>query len=382
MSAPEQPVVLINDTYLGSVVSTTDHPETLHIDPYYTTLEYLQQRFDRLSRQMGFQADTMAEFVDWKARLRAELATIIGTGTMLPCDPSPRLLERVEMDGYVREKMLLQTEPGVWMPFYVLIPADLRAGERRPPVLAPHGHASSGKFATAGRTDISAMIDIINGCNYDYGVSLVKAGFVVFCPDARGFGERREQALQGDDFHQFFSGSCAVLNHMALPLGQTVTGMWTWDLMRLIDYVETRPECDASRLGCAGLSGGGLQTLWLSAMDDRVQCAVVSGYFYGYKDALLTMNLNCSCNYVPHLWEKVDMGDLGALIAPRPLLIETGSEDALNGASRVANVTSQLAITRGAYALFNAEDQLYHDVFEGKHRWNGIQAIPWLQKHL
>ena len=84
----------------------------------------------------------------------------------------------------------------------------------------------------------------------------------------------------------------SVLNHMAMPLGQTVTGMWTWDLMRLIDHVETRPECDASRIGCAGLSGGGLRTLWLAALDERIRCAVVSGYFYRYRESLLLLWVN------------------------------------------------------------------------------------------
>jgi hypothetical protein len=62
----------------------------------------------------------------------------------------------------------------------------------------------------------------------------------------------------------------------------------------------------------------------LTALYYRIKAAVISGYFYGYKQSLLEMPDNCSCNYVPHLWEKVDMGDMGALIAPRTLLIETG----------------------------------------------------------
>jgi dienelactone hydrolase len=158
--------------------------------------------------------------------------------------------------------------------------------------------------------------------------------------------------------------------------------MWAWDLMRLADYVETRPECDARRLGCAGLSGGGLQTLWFAALDERVQCAVVSGYLYGYKDSLLKLATNCSCNYVPHLWKLADMGDLAALIAPRPLLVETGTRDALNGERGAANVTEQLAITRQAYRLLGAPDRLAHDLFEGEHMWHGECALPWLDRWL
>ena len=158
--------------------------------------------------------------------------------------------------------------------------------------------------------------------------------------------------------------------------------MWTWDLHWLIDYVETRPDCDAARLGVAGLSGGGLQTLWASALDERVRCAVISGYLYGYKESLLDQHRNCSCNYVPGLYEYVDMGDIAALIAPRPLLIETGNRDGLNGASGLANVTPQVEIIRSAYRLLGHEDRLYHDIFPGEHRWNGVEAIPWMERHL
>ena len=126
--------------------------------------------------------------------------------------------------------------------------------------------------------------------------------------------------------------------------------MYAWDLHRLIDYIETRRHCRRGAVGCAGLSGGGLQTLWAATPDDRIKCAVVSGYFCGSRAALVELH-RCSCNYVPHLYEYADMGDIGALIAPRPLLISTGAQDPLNGASSVKNVKSQVAIARRAYRL-------------------------------
>src|SRR5438309_2232249 len=76
--------------------------------------------------------------------------------------------------------------------------------------------------------------------------------------------------------HEFLSSTCHHLSLKGEPLGQAVAGMWTWDLMRLLDYAQTRPEVEGSRLGCAGLSGGGLQTLFLAALDQRVRAAVVS----------------------------------------------------------------------------------------------------------
>jgi dienelactone hydrolase len=345
-------------------------------------MEYLLARYDAISRQMGLRATTLEELERWRQELRARLRQLLGMDTMLGCPLEPRITERVELEGYVRERVLLQTEPGVIMPLYVFLPADLGPGERRPAVIAPHGHGSAGKLSPGGRRDIPVLQETIEQHNYDYGVQLVRRGFVVFCPDARGFGERREWPRQGDDPDFVLGGSCEVLNHMAIPLGQTVAGMWAWDLVRLADYAQTRAECDPSRVGCAGLSGGGLQTLWLSALDDRISCAVISGYFYGSKDSLLRLCNNCSCNYVPHLWEVADVGDIAALIAPRPLLVETGSFDSLNGERGVENVTEQLAITRRAYELLGVGERLAHDLFEGEHMWHGKEAIPWLVQWL
>ena len=76
------------------------------------------------------------------------------------------------------------------------------------------------------------------------------------------------------------------------------------------------------------------------------------------------------------------MGDLGALIAPRALLIESGSKDPLNGSKGIANVLSQLKITQKAYRLLDVKDHLAHDIFDDGHRWNGEKTTPWLYRWL
>lgn len=345
---------------------------------YYTAHAHLSKLFEREARQWAFRAETIPAFQQWKNVLREKLGDILGLARMERCALQPQCLETQRFEGYTREKIIIQTEPGVWMPCYVLIP-DAAAPGKRTAVIAAHGHAGGGKAAVAGCRDIPAVAQAIEQYNYDYGVHLVREGYLVFCPDARGFGERREAEQQHDT--EVLHGSCVALNQRALSLGQTLTGMWTWDLQRLLDYIETREDCDASRIACVGLSGGGLQTLWLAALDDRVRCAVISGYFYGYQESLLDM-YNCSCNYVPNLWLTVDMGDLGALIAPRPVLVETGSDDPLNGPRGVLNVTEQLDITRAAYRVLGHEERVYHHVFTGEHRWDGEKTYGFLKEWL
>ena len=347
-----------------------------------SVLPYLDRRYMKFSRGSGMTATTPTDFKRWRTRVRRRLMALTGFDTMSASPLKPRITERVSCDGYERQRIEIQTEPGVVMPLYALVPKGLSRGERRPAVLCPHGHGSGGKYSPAGRGDMPEIAEAISVYNYDYGVQFARRGLIAFCPDARGFGERQEPSLHRAGDASITASSCQLINQMAYPLGQTVTGMWAWDLHRLVDYIQTREDCNGKRIGCAGLSGGGLQTLWATAFDARICAAVVSGYMYGYRESLLDMHWNCSCNYVPHLYEHVDMGDIAALIAPRPLLIETGSRDPLNGRSGLKNVRSQVAIARRAYRLLDAGRDLVHDVFEGEHRWHGEKAVPWLVEQL
>lgn len=331
--------------------------------------------------KLALNADSIEGYEAWAERARAKIWELLGLDKMTPCAMDVELLETRQMDGYRREKRLMQVEPGVYMPFYVLAPDGIAPGQRLSAVLAPHGHLSDGKEAVVGNAAYPELKRAIEQHNYDYGVQAVKRGFIALCPDARGFGERREKYWQGDEPDKRLSSSCIFLNSMAMPLGRNVAGMWTWDLMRLMDYAQTRDDIDAGRIGCIGLSGGGLQTLWFSALDSRVKCAVISGYFYGFREALQE-EMCCNCNYIPHMWEYVDVGEVGALIAPRPLLIETGTLDTLNGRSMLDNVRPYVAQVRRVYELYGKADDLVHDVFEGPHMWHGVYSIPFIERHL
>lgn len=344
---------------------------------FFQTKSYFKSRYDAVGRSLGFKATTLEEWRVWKHELLGVLHRLLGLDRMVPCLANPRITEEVQCEGYRRQRVEIDSEPGVTMPLYVLIPD--RGTAPPTPVIAAHGHLSGGKISPAGVTEYPGVTEAIAKYNYDYGVKSVQKGYLVFCPDARGMGERRESLYENPE--SLFDRSCDQLTNMAIPLGITVIGMWSWDLMRLLDYIQTRPECQGQRIGCIGLSGGGLQTLYLAALDERVACAVVSGYFYGVRDSLLSLCC-CDCNYVPHLWEYIDMGDLAALIAPRPLLIESGTQDELNGSRGIINTIEQVEIAMQAYVMLEAPDHLYHDIFEGEHRWNGTLAYPWLDRWL
>ena len=357
----------------------TDPEERLpKIQTCYGTLPSMLRKFDRFARRDYFRGHSAEEFEEWRKRERILLSELLGLEKMEVCDLNPVIMEtKIFPEGIRREHIRIQTEPDVWMTMYLLVPAD--AGPNTRLFLCPPGHNGAGKYTVAGLAKYGAVQEKITQYQYDYGLQLSRRGFAAVCPDCRGFGERREAKEDTQDPVLGLKGDCYWLAHMGEPLGIPVAGMLVWDLMRLIDYLELRGEWDMEHLGCLGFSGGGMQTLYLAALDERVQYAVISGYMYGFRDALLTLNRNCSCNYIPHLWEHLDMGDIASLIAPRPLVIQSCRQDRLNGPRGIVNAVEQVAVIEKAYRLCHAEKLPLHDICEGGHQWHGERLDKYLE---
>src|SRR5262245_52474626 len=130
----------------------------------YSVLPYLSKRFAKHGRSMGFKAKTRGDFARWRRELVKKLKSLTGYDTMTVCPLNPKITETTEMDGYTRQRIEIQAEPGVIMTFYALVPD----GEGPFPVmLCPHGHASGGKYSPAGRTDIPQIADAVKEYNYD-----------------------------------------------------------------------------------------------------------------------------------------------------------------------------------------------------------------------
>ena len=349
------------------------------IDVCYQILPSMLRKFDKYARKDYFIGHTKEEFELWKIRTREMVKELLGFKKMEKSSLNPVTQEVTILPGNItREHIRIQVEPDVWMPMYLLIPAD--AGSHTRLFLCPPGHNGAGKYTVAGVRGYSAIEERILQYHYDYGLQLAQLGYVALCPDCRGFGERREDLADTKDSITALKGDCQILAHMGEPLGIPVAGMLAWDLMRAIDYLEERREWDIDHISCLGFSGGGMQTMWVSSLDDRVTLTVISGYLYGFRDSLLIMNRNCSCNYVPHLWEHFDMGDIASLIAPRPLLIQSCINDRLNGPRGIANVKEQVEIVRQAYKLYDAENCFFHEICEGSHQWHEEHIKEYLDK--
>jgi dienelactone hydrolase len=348
----------------------------------YTSVAALWARYDRVGRSHGFDAPTVEEWAAWHDEWQPRLLDLLGglPERTVPLDPA--VLWARDEEGYRLEKVAFQSEPGQFVPCYVLIPRAVEPPYR--PVIALHGHGTGGAAHILGlildEATRAAEIAHIESMNYDYARQLARRGFLVFAPEQRGFGERMEPwpALREDHLDPLWQSSCASLSFNAMLQGKTAIGLRVWDLMRTIDYVHSRPESLVGGLGCLGLSGGGTITLFGAALDSRITVAVVSGYFNTFRDSIMAIR-HCACNYVPRLVNHAEMSDIAGLIAPRPLLIESGAADPI---FPIAAAQAAYTDLQRIYEVAGVPDRLAMDAHPGPHRFSGRLAFDWLDRWL
>jgi cephalosporin-C deacetylase-like acetyl esterase len=223
----------------------------------------------------------------------------------------PAVVRRHERDGYRVENVMFQSRPNFWVTGNLYVPT---AG--RPPfpgIISPCGHYPLARM----QPDYQFVY-----------LNLVKSGFVVLAYDPIGQGERRQywdpQTGQADIADPIYEHS--MPGQVLLMVGEDLTHYRIWDGMRAIDYLLTRPEVDPERIGCAGHSGGGTLTLFISALDERVKCAVVNEGGTGHRWPIELRPesrigpSDVEQNFFPGAKHGVDLCDLHVAIAPRPLL--------------------------------------------------------------
>ena len=172
--------------------------------------------------------------------------------------------------------------------------------------------------------------------------------------------------------------SCQPVAGAALMLGQTMIGWRVYDVMRTIDWIETRKELDAGRVGCMGISGGGTCTLFSAALEPRIRAAMVSGYLNTFRDSVGSL-AHCIDNYVPGILNWAEMHDIAGLTAPRPLFVESGQKDDI---FPIAASIESFNHVREIYRVFGTADRIEQEVFPGEHSFWGKRGIPFLARQL
>lgn len=334
-------------------------------------VEWTLSRYSSAPLQLTFGATTRTEAEQWQARLRAKLTQLLG-GFPERMPLRAQTLDKRDLTGYTREKIWFESRPGNGVIVYLLIPAGSRAPH--PAVVCVPGHGRGVDDIVgidANGEDRSGK----PGYQHDFAIQAVEHGLAAVAIEPMAFGHRRDPITIAKGPHET---SCQPAAGSALLMGQTMIGWRVWDVMRAIDWMETRPELDAQRVGCMGISGGGTCTQFSSALDTRIRAAFVSGYLNTFRSSIMSVS-HCVDNYVPGILNWAENYDVAGLIAPRPFFSEGGTHDPI---FPVAATRESFERVKKVYEVFGASGLAQQEIFDGAHEFHGVKGLPFLAKAL
>lgn len=260
-----------------------------------------------------------------------------------------------ERDGFSIHNIAFQTLPGVYATANLYRPAG---GGPWPAVLVMMGHWNEGKLA-----------------GQPIGEILARNGYVAMVIDPWGAGER--SSYEGE-----FEYHGASLGTSLLNVGRSLLGIQVMDNRRAIDFLISQPYVDGDRLAATGASGGGNQTMWLTALDERIDVSlpVVSvGTFDSY-----ILGHNCVCEVLPDGLVHSEMAGALALLVPRPLMMHNHNQES-NPAFFPSEMLRTYNQLKPLYELYDAGEKVAYDRFDRPHgyfRENRESLIGWLDLHL
>ena len=303
-----------------------------------------QQQLDK--REATVKAVQMVDQAEARKRwVRAKILELIGG---LPDYNGPlnaRVTGRIEKLRYVIEKVIFDSLPQYFVTANLYRP---RAQGKYPAVLFPLGHWEGGKVAAERIV-----------------ANLAMKGFVVLAYDPVGQGERQQAydrrlraSLGGGSTDQHI-----LAGAQSLLAGESFARFRIWDAKRALDYLLSRPEVDADKVGCTGCSGGGTVTTYISALDPRIKVAAPACYVNTFR-LLFTGPTGDSEQSIPgFLAAGLDLADYVELFAPKPWLIvsTTGDFFPIEGARHTYQEASDW------YALYGAKDKIAWAIGPGGH---------------
>jgi dienelactone hydrolase len=263
---------------------------------------------------------------------------------------NPKVFDRVERDGYTIEKVYIQTLPRFYLAGNLYRPLGKGAGPF-PAVLNPHGHWKEGRLANTELGSIAARC-----------INFARQGMVAFSYDMVGYNDTAQVN------HKFAADPTNLLWNISLM------GLQTWNSIRALDFLESLPGVDKSRLGCTGESGGGTQTFMLGVIDNRLhaQAPIVM--------VSHSMQGGCLCENAPGLRVDYSNMEIAAVPAPRPQILVAATGDW----TKMTMTVEGPALER-IYKLFNAPDKLHYTIFNFDHNYNQTtrEAVyGWFRKWL
>ncbi len=325
--------------------------------------QYFERRVAELS-SVDWQADiTPANWPERQAAMRAQLQRMLGLNPWPERTPlNPVITGTVNGDGYIVDKLHFQSSPGLYVTANFYRPKEV--AKPLPAILYVCGHAL---MTTNG-------ISLGNKTGYrHHGTWFARNGYVCLIIDTIQLGEIRGEHHGTYKFGRWWWPA----------RGYTPAGVEAWNGIRALDYLETRPEVDRTRIGITGRSGGGAYSWWVAALDDRIKAAVPTAGITTLKNHILDgcIEGHCDCMFMVNT-ERWDFDRVAALVAPRPLLIANTDKDGIFPLDGVMGIYNR---TRALYRKLGKEANIGIQIAEGPHK--DVQplntgAFHWMNRFL
>lgn len=356
---------------------------------------------------LSFLAESRLDTEAWRRSVRAKVLELLAFNP-------PDVQLNPTVNGRREETDVIVEEISYDMPFgprtkgFFLYPKK-RDG-KLPAVVALHDH---GEFFYYGKEKITSIQNeprILTEFKKTYyggrgwATELAKRGFAVLAVDVFAWGSRRipieslnenfQESFRGVEegseeyirkFNAFWSSNeCLLLADTILNAGTCWPGIFSYEDRRSVDYLLTRREIDPDRIGCGGLSGGGLRTIFLAGLDTRIQFAFCVGFMSTLRE-LLRNHIKCPPGhglfmYVPHLSKFLDLPDVISLRAPTPLMVQYNEEDELFTPKGQHDSDTKIS---EIYSGMKSKGNYVGRFYPGVHKFDVTmqeEAFQWLRK--
>ena len=307
--------------------------------------------------------DTVRPFPDYSAATWEQTSQylqrhiLVSTGQYPSFDPllksslNPQIFGKIERDDYTVEKVYFESYPGFFCTGNLYRPRG-KDGPF-PAIVSPHGHWDRGRLENIERGSIPGRC-----------INFAKQGYIIFSYDMVGYNDSGQQV----DHRSFPNGDREAI------WGISLLGLQLQNAVRSIDFLQSLPDVDPDRIACTGASGGGTQTFMLMAIDDRIKVSapvnMISAHMQG----------GCLCENAPNLRIDFSNIEIGAMMAPRPLLLVSATGDWTKDTPDV-----EYPAIHSIYQHFGAADKIHQVQIDAEHNYNKASreaVYQWFAKWL
>jgi dienelactone hydrolase len=356
--------------------------------------------------RLSFRQPMFAAVEAWRPVARAQFRErLLGPGGA--ATPAPAVQRQMEFDGLWIEHLRWQLPFGPPTEAVFLKPAVSKG--KLPGIVGLHDHGGQKYFGAQKITRTSADQHPVmqrHQAQYYGGAAwaneLARRGYAVLVHDTFTFGSRRMRLADvpanirnnmvetnsGSEeeirqYNQFAANHEHLIAKSLFSAGMTWPGVFVFDDQRALDYLASRPDVDATRIGCAGLSGGGLRTVMLTGADERIRCSCCVGMMTTWRDYLLN---KCYTHtwmvYVPGLPRDLDYPEVLGIGAPNPVLVLNNRQDSLFTMPEMERADR---ILTEVYKKAGAPERYRASFYDGPHKFDREmqkEAFAWFDRWL